>query len=353
MAGKISSISAAAWPRPPADCAPLFLGQKIELHKDQDSCTILLSDSADPQGMNTSSEPIPPELFDRSPAQIWDISVSIIRRISPSYDFSVLRTAFDDTVSMFQGHYPGYSAIKTLYHDLQHTLDVYLCAIRLLHGVHLSGAAFDDASITQLGIAALMHDIGYAQRAEEAYGTGAQFTQSHVARGIEFIGHYLSLHNLPATWLVPLSPIMRCTSFDVPINTLQFPDQRSRQIGQILGSADLVAQMADRAYLEKLLLLYLEFKEAHFGNYQSMYDLLHKTRAFYEYTLKKLNSDFDGIYTRLADHFRDFHGLEKNYYIESINKNLDYLSRVIALDEKNYHSLLKRNGVVESLSSFH
>lgn len=303
--------------------------------------------------MNTSSEPIPPDLFDRTPAQAWDISVSIIRRISPFYDFTVLRTAFDDTVGMFHGHYPGYSAIKTLYHDLQHTLDVYLCAIRLLHGVQLSGMACDDASITQLGIAALMHDIGYAQRTEEACGTGAQFTQNHVTRGIEFIGRYLDLHQLPAAWLIPLSPIMRCTSFDVPINTLQFPDQRSRQIGQILGSADLVAQMADRAYLEKLLLLYLEFKEAHFGNYQSMYDLLQKTRAFYEYTLKKLNEDFAGVYTRLADHFRDFHGLEKNYYIESINKNLDYLSRVIALDEENYHSLLKRNGVVQSLGSFH
>lgn len=291
-----------------------------------------------------------PALFANStPGQAWDTATAIIQRISPAYDFSHLRTAFDDTVRLFKGDYPGYCTIKTPYHDLHHTLDVFLCAVRLMHGVHLSGDLLDDESITLLCIAALMHDIGYAQRLGEENGSGAQYTQSHIERGIEFIRHYLAERDFPVAWANPLACILRSTSFERLFHNIPFPDRRSRRIGQILGNADLVGQMADRTYLEKLLLLYLEFKEAHIGTYQSMYDLLCRTSDFYEYTLIKLKEDFDGVYLKLADHFRDYTDVEKNYYVESIGRNLAYLSQDIALDEENYQSMLKRNDVLEKV----
>lgn len=296
---------------------------------------------------------LPAVLTHHTPNQVWDAAAATIRRINPSYDFSGLRTAFDDTLRLFNGEYPGYATIKTPYHDLQHTLDVFLCTVRLMHGVSLGGDHFVDDEITLLGISALMHDIGYAQRMEEASGTGAQYTQSHIARGIEFAHRYLAEHGFPAAWGRHLSCIISSTSPELKFSQIDFPDRKVRLLGQILGSADLVGQMADRIYLEKLLLLFLEFQEAQIGNYSSMYDLLCRTRDFYEYTLVKLNGDFGGIYTRLEDHFRDSLGVEKNYYVESIAKNLDYLSQVIALDEGGYQAKLRRNGVVEKVKTLH
>lgn len=288
-----------------------------------------------------------------TPQQAWDNAATIIRRINPAYDFSRLYMVFSDVALLFNGSYPGYDTIKTPYHDLQHTLDVFLCTARLMHGVHLGGDELDDDAITLLCIAALLHDIGYAQRQSEASGTGAQFTQTHIERGIEFARHYFAEHGLPETWPKMLASIIYCTSLELQFSKIDFPDSSTRLLGQILGSADLVGQMADRTYLEKLLFLYLEFEEAKIGNYRSMYDLLCRTRDFYEYTLVKLNEDFGGIYTRLALHFKDCLGVEKNYYVESISKNLAYLSQVISLDEDSYQGMLRRNGIVEMVKTIH
>src|SRR5574340_1595212 len=66
------------------------------------------------------------------PDEVWPKAVGIIGRINPAYDFRIARTAFDDVVRLFRGEYPGYCPIRTLYHDLNHTLDVFLCAVRLI-----------------------------------------------------------------------------------------------------------------------------------------------------------------------------------------------------------------------------
>ena len=106
--------------------------------------------------------------------------------------------------------------------------------------------------------------------------------------------------------------------------------------------------MADRSYLEKLLFLYLEFKEAQFGNYANLHDLLRQTKSFYEATReKKLDGKFEGIYKNLTLHFKDYMGMETNYYMESIEKNIAYLAKVISLDETEFLTMLKRGGIVD------
>ena len=110
------------------------------------------------------------------PDLVWARATGIVSRISPGYDYTLVRTVFDDVLMVFRGEYPGYSSIKTLYHDLRHTLDVFLCALRLMHGVHVSGIRQSDENITLVMIATLMHDIGYVQQLGEERGTGAQYT---------------------------------------------------------------------------------------------------------------------------------------------------------------------------------
>ncbi|MBI2285922.1 MAG: HD domain-containing protein [Nitrosomonadales bacterium] len=282
-----------------------------------------------------------------NPEEVWPKATGIVRRISPAYDFSVARSAFDDVVRLFRGEYPGYCPIRTLYHDLHHTLDVFLCAVRLMHGVHLSDTRLSDDEMTLIMVAALMHDIGYAQREGEESGTGAQYTQSHVSRGIEFMQRYVADRHLPPELATRLKFIILCTDPALVISRIHFPDDRTRLLGQIVSTADLTGQMADRTYLEKLLFLYLEFEEAHFGSFQNIHDLLRKTRNFYVVTRQKLDGELGGIHAKLAFHFKDRFGVENNYYLESIEKNIAYLDKVTALNEAKYLSMLKRGGIVE------
>ena len=287
-------------------------------------------------------------LFDNgNPEEVWPKAVEIVRRINPAYDFSIARITFDDIARLFRGEYPGYCPIRTLYHDLHHTLDVFLCAVRLMHGVHISGTRLADNEMTMIMMAALIHDVGYAQLDGEETGTGAQYTQNHVSRGIEFMQRYIIDRHLSHELATPLEFIILCADPALAISKIPFSDERARLLGKIVSTADLTGQMADRTYLEKLLFLYLEFEEAHFGSYQNIHDLLCRTRKFYEVTRQKLDGELGGIYAKLAFHFEDWFGVENNYYLESIEKNIDYLAKVTSLDEAKHLSMLKRGRIVE------
>ncbi|MGE5757753.1 MAG: HD domain-containing protein [Sideroxydans sp.] len=281
------------------------------------------------------------------PDVVWAKVVRIIRLMSPAYEFTLVQSVYEDVLRLFRGDYPGYGSIKTLYHDLPHTLEVLICGARLMHGVQVSGDRLTDEEITLIVLAILMHDVGYAQRKGEERGTGAQHTQTHVQRGVEFMRQYFSDHNLPVSIPVSVTAMILGTEHNRPFAQICFSDDRSRMLGSIVATADITGQMADRIYLEKLLFLYLEFREAHFGSYQSMYDLLCQTNRFYEMTREKLDGALGGIYKKLSSHIKDVMGVDKNYYLESIEKNMAYLSKVVAHDEAELFNMLKRNGVRE------
>lgn len=281
------------------------------------------------------------------PAIVWAKVDNIIRRMSPGYDFTLVQRVYDDLLRLFRGDYPGYGPIRTLYHDLPHTLEVLICGVRLMHGVSVSGDRLTDDEITLIILAILTHDVGYAQRKGEESGTGAQHTQMHVQRGIEFMRQYFADHRLPASIPAAVTPMILGTEHNRPFAQVAFSDDRSRMLGRIVATADITGQMADRIYLEKLMFLYLEFREAHFGSYQSMYDLLCQTNRFYEMIREKLDGALGGIYKKLSFHFKDTMGVDNNFYLEAIEKNMAYLSKVVTRDEAELFNMLKRNGVAE------
>jgi hypothetical protein len=289
------------------------------------------------------------KLFDNTdPQAVWDQATEMIRLISPHYDFTLVQKVYKDVLRMFYGEFPGYSPIKTLYHDLPHTLEVFTCGVRLMHGVHASGDCLSDEELTLMMLAILMHDIGYAQRHGENTGTGAQFTRTHVSRGVEFMQTYFGERLLPSSILVDVKGMILGTEHFRPFAQIEFPSERTRKLACIVATADIVGQMADRKYLEKLAFLYMEFQEAQFGSYLSLFDMLRQTINFYLATQEKLNGVLGGIYHKLEFHFEAVHGVRKNLYIESIEKNMNYLTQVVGENEANLLVLLKRNGILAS-----
>jgi hypothetical protein len=48
-------------------------------------------------------------------------------------------------------------------------------------------------------------------------------------------------------------------------------------------------------------------------------------------------------------HFGQQQGAERNFYAESIERNLDYLERVVKMERQRRLDFLKRGGVVEQV----
>lgn len=289
------------------------------------------------------------QLFDNTdPDVVWLKACAIIVRINPDYDFDTVHKVYQDVIRLFYGEFPGYGPIKTLYHDLSHTLEVFMCGVRLMHGVHASGDHLRDDELTLMMLAILMHDLGYAQRKGEETGTGAQFTRTHVQRSIEFMRQHFTERMMPAHILVDVTGMILGTEHFRPFDQIDFESERTRMLASIVATADITGQMADRKYLEKLLFLYQEFKEAGFGTYQSTFDLISKTHHFYTLTRQKLDGVLGGIYNKLSYHFMDTLGVDNNYYIEAISKNMAYLEKVVAQGEHEMYGMLKRNNIAES-----
>jgi len=277
----------------------------------------------------------------------------ILSLIDPDVNQAFLGKVLNDTVALFKGRYPGYRASTAKYHDLSHTLAVALAMARLMHGSFLKGYRFDPVNLN-LGItAALFHDVGYIQSQGDHEGSGAKYTVGHEKRSIAFMQRYLSEKDFPPGEIENCGQIIRCTIMDLTPQTFLFDSEEIKVLGLSVGSADLMAQMADRLYLEKLLLLFKEFEEAALPGFDSEVELLRKTVWFYETIAKKrLKQDLGKIYLNMRHHFLGRWKVDRDLYVEAIEKNIDYIKHLSRLCKKNfdcYLQNLRRGGIVEEM----
>lgn len=270
---------------------------------------------------------------------------AIVLDMAPQHDMRRIDGLFALVACACDGRLPGYQKLQTLYHNSQHTLEVVLCAARLLHGLHLSGRRFGADGIDMAVMGALLHDIGYLKRDGEYEGTGAQFTATHVMRGTEFARRHLA--GEPEPFLAALVNVILITDHRQPVARLAFGGAEEELAAKVTGTADLVSQMANREYLERLLLLFFEFKEAGMGDFADFDALLEGTASFYRMTKARLDDQLQGLSPFLARHFEKAEGVASNRYQESIDRNLAYLDRVLREAHGHRIEMLKRGGLVE------
>ena len=271
----------------------------------------------------------------------------IVLAFAPGHDLTRIADTFKLLDRAFDGDLPGYQKLKTLYHNRTHTNEVVLCSARMLHGLHLAGQGLDHDHIDAALIGALMHDVGYLMNNEEASGTGAQFTDSHVLRGVEFARRHLP--GLPPDVLDTAIKVILLTDHRKHPDWVKFDNLQQQRAAYATATADLIGQMANREYLERVLLLYFEFEEAQLGGFADIHDLLEKTAAFYRMTKGRLDNDLKGLSVHLVQHFGQQLGAERNFYLESIDRNLDYLDRVVKMERQHRLECLKRGGVVDTV----
>lgn len=241
--------------------------------------------------------------------------------------------AFDDVAKIYVGQYPGYQACDTAYHNLQHAMEVTLATARLMDGYERSrnGAPAIGVHFFQLGvIVALFHDIGYLRHSTDTTAkNGAEYTLNHVSRGADFLRHYVPEIGL-GDCAEEAAELIHFTDFEKPAAEIPVQDPVLRMLGSLLGSADIIAQMSDRCYLEKCRdRLYPEFvaggiaiKKTAAGEqviFQSGEDLVNKTPAFFESAVNRLEHDLGGAYNYAATHFGGF-----NLYMHAATRNVQF-----------------------------
>ena len=259
----------------------------------------------------------------------------------PAAPFEPIATALETFDALFTGRLPGYNGVDTVYHDRQHTLDVVLAMARLLVGYE-RGAATEDrlgAERAAMGlVTCAFHDAGYIREIGDPIRNGAEYTRSHVTRSARFLTRFMPTIGM-GDWVPVATRIVHFTGYEIPYAQIEVPDARDRKVGHLLGTADLIAQMSDRCYLEKCRdRLYPEFVLAGVATgrtadgdiqvrYGSGLDLLRQTPEFVESVIRSY-STVNGTYAC------------QNPYLLTIRQHLQYLHQILKTES---WPLLRRN----------
>jgi len=286
-----------------------------------------------------------------SPASVRDAVQALFGETFPGMSYDKLWLAFYDFERLFTGRFPGYTGCDTTYHDMQHTLDMTLAVARLIVGYERSVEPADrlGASRAQMAVVtALFHDSGYIRHKvrDKGFTNGAEFTLYHVSRSADFLRRYLPELGMAKDVGIS-SMIVHFTGYELDLDKIELDDPRDIICGHLIGTSDLIAQMADRCYLEKCRdRLYKEFvlggiaieqakPDEYTVRYESGIDLLKKTPAFYQQVSHdRLQKKFNRAYRYIEPLYDG-----QNPYVDAIKINLTHLMKVLA--SENW-SLLRR-----------
>jgi len=280
-----------------------------------------------------------------SPKDVLDEAKKILLMMFPQFDDGPLDSVFFDVLRLFRGGYPGYRACDTAYHDVKHTTDTLLAMARIIHGAGVAGHPFSEWGVSLGLISALFHDSGY-MLADGEVGPGARYTLVHIDRSIVFMDAYFSANGFSKEDFHFCRNILNCTGLDVKIDEIIFTSQENEILGKMLGTADLLGQMADRTYLEKLPFLYDEFRVAQFKGLGSELDFFRNTPGFYEMTKERFRNELGGVNQYMRPHFRARWAIDEDLYMCAIDRSIAFLKQILAQNPDDCRKYLRRSGVI-------
>lgn len=280
----------------------------------------------------------------------------IFQDLYPDVSTRTLDCAFFDIDLLYSGKCPDYHACDTEYHNLQHVLDVTLAMSRLMDGYERTRRHSEPISarlFTFGAVLALFHDVGYLRhRKDTRHRNGAEYTLTHVSRGAKFLEEYLG--GIGMNDLVPAArQLVHFTGYERSVGSIHTPGPMFRLLGNMLGTADIIAQMSDRCYLEKCRdRLFPEFvaggladpasprkkparRRSVHAQFSSAEELVSKTPNFYRTATHRLNELLGGAYDYAEHHFGD-----QNLYLDAIDKNVHYAESIASEGDL---SLLRRH----------
>ncbi len=283
----------------------------------------------------------------------------IIGAVYPGFDFKRLDKTYANIINLYNGMHSGYLKSDNPYHDLEHTMMVFLAKARLLHGYQTVHGDDPENSISAEGAlmgleGALFHESGMVLSIDERGGTGAKFRDTHEKRGIEFTREYKKKHDNiygnerseekagAERELKFLTNVLRGTDLDQKPDDIRFSTYEEEVVSKMLGTADLLGQMSDPNYIFKLPYLYLEFIEAGITGFEGPVELIAKHGEFHDEMFRRMDNDLGGMRRHMRIHFREYMDMDRDLYQECIAKNLKRSKR-IGRDPEKFLKRLWRN----------
>ena len=277
------------------------------------------------------------------PQKVCVAVCQLLREIYPGIALDPVRDGFKTFARLYAGTLPGYLGCDTLYHDAQHSLDCTLAMARLLHGHEHSveaGKRLGERRAVLGILIALFHDAGYIRHEDDTgVSNGAEFTPTHVRRSGEFLAGYLPGVGYGSSTALARQ-IVHFTGYEVALDQIRVAHPKDRMLGFLLGTADVMAQTADRCYLEKCRdFLFHEFEYCGLAGasnpdavYASARDLLEKTVSFNH---KLWEERLDGYFGGAHRYFDAYFG-GRNLYAQVIEghlRRIEQLTRTRRLGE--------------------
>jgi hypothetical protein len=169
---------------------------------------------------------------------------------------------------------------------------------------------------------------------------GAVFTKTHVSRSADFLSQYLPTIGFAEEARIA-SRLVHFTGYEYDVADIEVADPKDRLLGYMVGTADLIAQMSDRVYLEKCRdFLYQEFVWGGIAretlldgrevvNYRSAEDLIRKTPDYYQNVARRrIDEQLGSVDRYAAAHFDG-----TNLYQAAIAHTMFFLRRVVDADD--------------------
>lgn len=254
----------------------------------------------------------------------------LAKTIAPRFDTELLKEVHRDLTAYFTGTHPNFQKNTMPYHNLRHSILVVLASARLFHGLHCNNVRISADTLFKGLFAAYFHDSGMLLLQNDSAKNGSEYIDGHENRSISFLARYANDKQFGPSIIKDCATIINYTNLDSDPALFDFHTHEIQIAGQVVGSADILAQMADRYYLECLPMLFIEQKAGGISTHSSALDLMRHTAKFYHnIVLRRLITTFSNTSNALRAHFRDRHTINRNLYIENIDKNIVYLRKVI------------------------
>ncbi|BHH85747.1 hypothetical protein [Desulforhopalus sp. 52FAK] len=250
--------------------------------------------------------------------------------IAPGFDTELLKEVHGDLTAYFTGTHPDFQKNTMPYHNLRHSILVVLASVRLFHGLHCNHVRISADTLFKGLLSAYFHDSGMLLLENDPAQSGTDYIDGHENRSIIFLAGYAKDKKFSPGIIADCATIINYTNLEKDPALLTFHTHEIQIAGQVVGSADILAQMADRYYLECLPLLFTEQKAGGICKHTSALDLMKHTAKFYHnIVLRRLITTFSNTSNALRAHFRDRHRINRNLYIDNIDKNIVYLRKII------------------------
>lgn len=179
---------------------------------------------------------------------------------------ALLRQLLKDVQQLYRGEWAQWQPCQVAYHNIEHIQAVLTVALQILAGHSKRQRQVPrTAAVKVLAAAALFHDSGYLkEKNDTSAGSGGQYTFEHVERSqLLAHGYCTQRPEWTAQECQAVSELIGATKIDAISEPPLTLAPEFDGLVEMLASADLLAQMADVFYLDKLPQLYAEFVEAY------------------------------------------------------------------------------------------